>query len=58
MIKKIEENHLKAIEEMEKIFEWKLTNENERLLTMEKNYYQEKIKNKEELGTMEKETKN
>lgn len=57
LIRKIEENHMKAVEEMEKLFEWKLTNENERLMSMEKNYLQEKVKNKDELVGLETETK-
>ncbi len=49
----MEKSHLNAVEELEKVFEQKLINTNEKLLEMEKNYFKEKVKNKEELNKLD-----
>ena len=52
LIQKMENQHLNAVEELERVFEQKLINENEKLLNMKKNYYKEKVINKTELDKL------
>ena len=57
MLKSNDENHLKAVEDLEALYEKKLAYENDKYINLEHDLLEERLKNEEKLKEIKEENK-